>query len=52
VGDRFLKDEIQCRLYVEEEWDKLQVSDFCHYVNSMSERVQACTDSRGGHTKW
>jgi hypothetical protein len=37
---------------VEEEWAKLQFSDFAGYVGNMHERCQAVIDAKGGHTKW
>jgi transposase len=52
VGRRFPRNEIQCRCYLKEEWDRLNVEDFQHYIKSMPERIQAVIDAKGGHTKW
>jgi transposase len=52
VGRRFPKNEVDCRQYIEEEWDILTVDDFKHYIESMPERVAACILAKGWHTKW
>lgn len=51
-GRRFPKTEEEARLYVQEEWDKITVQDFKHYVSSMRERCLAVIQAGGGHTKW
>jgi hypothetical protein len=48
----FLKGKADCRVYIEDEWDKLIVDDSSHYVESMPKRVAACILAKGGHTKW
>jgi transposase len=52
IGRRFPTTEAEVRQYLEEEWDRLTVDDFVHYIQSMPARVQAVIDAKGGPTKW
>lgn len=42
----------EVRQFAEEEWAKIEISDFSKYVGNMKERCQAVIDANGGHTKW
>jgi transposase len=52
IGKRFPKTLDELRQYLIEEWDKLELKDFVHYIKEMPERCQAVIDAEGGHTKW
>ena len=52
VGKRFPHTDAEVRQYIEEEWAKLELSDFKKYIENMQERCQAVIDAKGGHTKW
>ena len=52
IGKRFPKTLDELRQYLIEEWDKLELKDFVHYIREMPERCQAVIDAKGGHTKW
>jgi transposase len=52
IGKRFLTTQEQARQYIEEEWAKLEVSDFSKYTLDMRERCIAVIQAAGGHTKW
>jgi transposase len=52
VGKPFPKTEAEVRQYVQEEWEKITVQDFQHYVSSMRERCEAVIAANGGPTKW
>jgi transposase len=52
VGKRFPKTEAEVRQYIQEEWEKITVQDFQHYVSSMRERCEAVIAANGGPTKW
>jgi transposase len=50
VGKRFPKTDAEVRQYIEEE--KMDLSDFIKYIESMPARCQAVLDAEGGHTRW
>jgi transposase len=52
IGRQFPYTNEQVRQYLEEEWAKLQLDDFVHYIQQMPERCQAVIAANGGHTKW
>jgi transposase len=52
VGRYFPKTKEEVRYYVQQEWEKLTVQDFTHYVSNMRERCLAVIEAGGGHTKW
>ena len=52
IGKRFPKTAEEVRQYAQEEWAKLELSDFSKYVHNMRERCQAVIAANGGHTKW
>jgi transposase len=52
IGKRFPRSDAEVRQFLQEEWAKLEVKDFVHYIEQMPERVQAVIAANGGHTKW
>jgi transposase len=52
IGKRFPRTDAEVRQFLEEEWNRLTLDDFVHYIKSMPEHVQAVIDANGGHTKW
>ena len=39
IGKRFPRTDAEVRQFLEEEWAKLTVDDFVHYIRSMPERI-------------
>jgi transposase len=52
VEKRFPHTKEDIKQYLQEEWEKIQVTDYQKYTTSMRERCQAVMDAGGGHTKW
>jgi transposase len=52
IGRRFPLNNAEVRQFLEEEWAKLTLDDFVHYIQEMPKRVQAVIDAQGGHSKW
>ena len=52
IGRRYLFTNAKVRQYLEEEWAKLTLDDFVHYIQEMPQRVAAVIAVGRGHTKW
>jgi len=35
-----------------EEWEHIDVKDFNKMIRGMPDRIKACIEAKGGHTKW
>lgn len=49
---RFPRTITELRLYITEEWDKLEPADYLHCIEEMPDRCEAVIKAKGGHTKW